>query len=378
VARIAGVDLPREKRVEIALHYIFGIGPTTSKHILAQTKVSPDTRVRNLSEDEVNRILDVDVHTYLPGDLLVKMDIASMTVSLEARSPFLDHHLMEFAASLPEGLKLRGMTTKYLLKRVLKRFVPEENLTRAKMGFGVPIGHWFRGAMQPFLRETLLSEKALARGLFNRDRVRQLIDQHVANRVNHEHRLWSLLMLPHHVCACSMKFTFGCRFKTRSNEDLRQEFLGKYVPRIWSLGFTIPDPALRFDFLQNLTAVDWPKRQVIEVVYHLFSYPPRHEICVRVEAPRDVGRRGRGLFRIAENGGVEHAENGGLLDDLAVIAAVDAGQHVADDAGLFDQIVQGDAGQVRDAEAGGHAQREAGVGDPAHRPHRKGNPHLAA
>ncbi|MFN2578904.1 MAG: asparagine synthase (glutamine-hydrolyzing) [Pyrinomonadaceae bacterium] len=143
----------------------------------------------------VDASLLTDTMTYLPNDLLVKMDIASMSVSLEARSPFLDHRLMEFAASLPEGLKLRGMTTKYLLKRVLKKFVPEENLTRAKMGFGVPIGHWFRGTMQPFLRETLLSDKALGRGLFNRDRVRQLIDQHVANKVNHEHRLWSLLML---------------------------------------------------------------------------------------------------------------------------------------------------------------------------------------
>ena len=143
----------------------------------------------------VDASLLTDTMTYLPNDLLVKMDIASMTVSLEARSPFLDHHLMEFAASLPENLKLRGMTTKYLLKRVLKQFVPEENLTRAKMGFGVPIGHWFRGTMQPFLRETLLSEKALSRGLFNRASVRQLIDQHVANKVNHEHRLWSLLML---------------------------------------------------------------------------------------------------------------------------------------------------------------------------------------
>lgn len=143
----------------------------------------------------VDASLLTDTMTYLPNDLLVKMDIASMTVSLEARSPFLDHHLMEFAASLPESLKLRGMTTKYLLKRVLKQFVPEENLTRAKMGFGVPIGHWFRGTMQPFLRETLLSEKALSRGLFNRASVRQLVDQHVANKVNHDHRLWSLLML---------------------------------------------------------------------------------------------------------------------------------------------------------------------------------------
>src|SRR5213078_2495612 len=134
----------------------------------------------------VDASLLTDTMTYLPNDLLVKMDIASMTVSLEARSPFLDHHLMEFAASLPERLKLRGMTTKYLLKRVLKKFVPEENLTRAKMGFGIPVGQWFRGSMKTFLCDTLLSEKALSRGLFDRDKVRQIVDQHVEHKVDHD------------------------------------------------------------------------------------------------------------------------------------------------------------------------------------------------
>src|SRR5436309_85910 len=143
----------------------------------------------------VDASLLTDTMTYLPNDLLVKMDIASMTVSLEARSPFLDHHLMEFAASLPEKFKLRRLTTKYLLKRVLKKLVPEKNLTRSKMGFGVPINHWFRGAMRPFLRETLLSDKALGRGLFKPESLRRLIDEHVEGRSAHEHRLWSLLML---------------------------------------------------------------------------------------------------------------------------------------------------------------------------------------
>jgi asparagine synthase (glutamine-hydrolysing) len=136
-----------------------------------------------------------DTMTYLPNDLLVKIDIASMAVSLEARSPFLDHHVMEFAASLPENLKLRGFTKKYLLKRVLKQLVPEKNLTRSKMGFGVPIGHWFRGAMAPFLRETLLSEKALERGLFKPEMVHRFVNQHVDRKNDHAHRLWSLLML---------------------------------------------------------------------------------------------------------------------------------------------------------------------------------------
>jgi asparagine synthase (glutamine-hydrolysing) len=143
----------------------------------------------------VDAALLSDTMTYLPNDLLVKMDIASMTVSLEARSPFLDHVLMEFAASLPEKMKLRRMTTKYLLKKVLKDIVPGENLTRRKMGFGVPIGYWFRRSMQSFLRETLLSEKSLARGFFKPERVRAIVDEHVDNKMDHSHRLWSLMML---------------------------------------------------------------------------------------------------------------------------------------------------------------------------------------
>jgi asparagine synthase (glutamine-hydrolysing) len=133
--------------------------------------------------------------TYLPNDLLAKVDIATMAVSLEARSPFLDHRVIEFAASLPENLKLRGLTTKYLLKKVLGRLLPAENLKRPKMGFGVPIGHWFRGSLQGFLRETLLSERATRRGLFQPAAVRRLVDDHTAGRADYAHQLWTLLML---------------------------------------------------------------------------------------------------------------------------------------------------------------------------------------
>jgi asparagine synthase (glutamine-hydrolysing) len=143
----------------------------------------------------VDAALLADTMTYLPNDLLVKVDIASMAVSLEARSPFLDHHVIEFAASLPEGLKLRGLTTKYLLKRVLKKLLPAENLKRRKMGFGVPIGHWFRGEMQSFLRETLLSEKARKRGLFKPEAVTRMVTEHTSRARDHAHQLWTLLML---------------------------------------------------------------------------------------------------------------------------------------------------------------------------------------
>ena len=143
----------------------------------------------------VDASLLADTMTYLPNDLLVKVDIASMAVSLEARSPFLDHHVIEFAASLPENLKLRGLTTKYLLKRVLAKLLPAENLQRRKMGFGVPIGHWLRGEMQKFLRETLLSEKALARGFFRPEAVTRMVELHTRGERDHAHQLWTLLML---------------------------------------------------------------------------------------------------------------------------------------------------------------------------------------
>lgn len=143
----------------------------------------------------VDAALLTDIMTYLPNDLLVKVDIATMANSLEARSPFLDHHVIEFAASLPEKYKLRGLTTKYLLKRVLKKLLPAENLGRRKMGFGVPIGHWFRGKLQPFLRETILSESALKRALFKPEAVKRLVELHTRSERDFSHQLWTLLML---------------------------------------------------------------------------------------------------------------------------------------------------------------------------------------
>jgi len=143
----------------------------------------------------VDRALMADTFNYLPNDLLVKVDIATMAVSLEARSPFLDHHVMEFAASLPARFKLRGLTTKYLLKNALRGLVPQENLTRSKMGFGVPIGHWFRAELKGFLKEAVLSERSLGRGYFKPEAVRRMVDDHTGNRRDYSHQLWTLLML---------------------------------------------------------------------------------------------------------------------------------------------------------------------------------------
>ena len=175
--------------------------PLYSDHFREQTQGADATGIlaewfkRANGIGVVDAMLLTDQMTYLPNDLLVKVDIATMAVSLEARSPFLDHHVIEFAASLPQNLKLRRLTSKYLLKKVLRKLLPSENLKRRKMGFGVPVGHWFRGKMQPFLREVLLSEKALRRGMFQPEAVRQLIELHVRGERDYSQQLWTLLML---------------------------------------------------------------------------------------------------------------------------------------------------------------------------------------
>ncbi len=146
-----------------------------------------------------NGILDAtlltDQMTYLPNDLLVKVDIASMAVSLEARSPFLDHKVIEFAASLPENLKMKGLETKSLLKKVAAKLVPKEVIYRKKMGFGVPIGNWFRGEMKGFVRDILLSEKSLKRGIVKPEFIEKYVREHTESSKDHTFQIWTLLML---------------------------------------------------------------------------------------------------------------------------------------------------------------------------------------
>jgi asparagine synthase (glutamine-hydrolysing) len=145
--------------------------------------------------DGVDAMLAADVAWYLPTDLLVKMDIATMANSLEARSPFLDTELCEFVARLPSTLKLHGRESKYLLKRAVADLVPAENMYRRKQGFAVPISSWFRGELRELLADHVLSPRALSRGLFRRDAIQQLFDDHQQGRADHGHHLWVLLML---------------------------------------------------------------------------------------------------------------------------------------------------------------------------------------
>ena len=142
-----------------------------------------------------NELLDVDVNTYLPGDLLVKMDIATMAHSLEVRSPLLDHELMEFAASLPGSWKISGKTTKKLLKDALRPWLPDHLLDRPKLGFGVPIAEWLAGSLSDLPRDVLLDERARARGFFRESVVERLIDEHVGRERDNSNQLWALIQL---------------------------------------------------------------------------------------------------------------------------------------------------------------------------------------
>jgi asparagine synthase (glutamine-hydrolysing) len=141
----------------------------------------------------LGRLLDVDIKTYL-HELLMKQDQMSMAASIESRVPFLDHPLVEFAASLPDRLKLRGTTTKFVLRQAMKDVLPTEILSRRKMGFPVPIGSWFRReAFSPVLDEYVLSKRTSSRGLFDPAHVRQLVNRHRTGVENHSERLWSLV-----------------------------------------------------------------------------------------------------------------------------------------------------------------------------------------
>jgi asparagine synthase (glutamine-hydrolysing) len=143
---------------------------------------------------EIDRMMACDVATYLPGALLVKADRMAMAASLEGRSPFLDHKLMEFAARLPAEIKAPGGELKGLLKRALEPHLPREVLYRPKQGFGVPLDDWFRGKLNAYLKDQLLSERARARGFFRMGYVERLIDEQTTGRSRHAHRLWTLLM----------------------------------------------------------------------------------------------------------------------------------------------------------------------------------------
>ena len=147
------------------------------------------------ADNAVDRLLDVDVQTYLPGALLVKMDIASMAHSLEVRSPLLDHEFMEFAARLPAHLKLDGRRGKRIFKEAMRPWLPDTVIDRPKQGFRVPLADWFRGPLRGLPEEVLLDPISTARGYFRPEQVRALIASHHDKRADNAERLWALIQL---------------------------------------------------------------------------------------------------------------------------------------------------------------------------------------
>ena len=144
--------------------------------------------------DPLKMIQYLDFKTYLPGDILTKVDRASMAHSLEVRTPFLDYELVEWVASLPSAIKLKGGEGKHILKRSLEPLLPREVLYRNKMGFAVPLDVWFRGSLRDHIAETVRGRRLAESGLFNPATLARIVADHQSGRRDHSAILWSLLM----------------------------------------------------------------------------------------------------------------------------------------------------------------------------------------
>ncbi len=147
------------------------------------------------AREKFDRILAVDFNSYLPDDLMVKVDIASMISSLECRAPMLDHKFLEFVAQIPFEYKLRRREKKYIFKRSLRNMLPHEVLYRKKMGFSVPIAGWFRKELKDFTYSHLLGSESLNRGYFRKEEIKRLLDEHTRGGIDHSFKIWALLWL---------------------------------------------------------------------------------------------------------------------------------------------------------------------------------------
>jgi len=189
VANLAEVDTPDALYARLRSHWI------NPQEVMAGY-ATPRTadRAGGLDGRFASRMMLQDMLEYLPDDILTKLDRASMAVSLEARVPLLDHHVVELAWQLPLDWKIRGRTQKWILRQVLARHVPPEFFERPKMGFGVPVGQWLRGPLKHWASDLLDPRTLAADGIFDSAVVQRTWDAHQAGRGNHEHQLWAILM----------------------------------------------------------------------------------------------------------------------------------------------------------------------------------------
>ncbi|MGH7340059.1 MAG: asparagine synthase-related protein, partial [Candidatus Rokuibacteriota bacterium] len=149
------------------------------------------------STDWLARLLWVDLHLGLPDDMLTKVDRMSMAHSLEARVPLLDHPLVEFMATVPSALKLRRLTTKYLMRRAVRDRLPRTILKGPKRGFNVPMPGWLAGDLRGFMTDTLSPQRITRTGIFQPAAVTRLVDEHLGRVADHSRALWALIVLEH-------------------------------------------------------------------------------------------------------------------------------------------------------------------------------------
>ncbi len=201
--KLSRTFLSREADIENLFFDNFGIYPKAMQKNLFSKETKSHFADENpyyfqnqwLEKTDAKEILDkllyADTKTYL-HELLMKQDQMSMAASIESRVPFLDHKLVEFTAKMPTKMKLRGRDTKWILREAMKGILPDEILNRSKMGFPVPIGNWFRNEYKHIVDEYILGERAISRGIFNADFVREIVAKHNAGE-NHDERIWSLV-----------------------------------------------------------------------------------------------------------------------------------------------------------------------------------------
>jgi len=193
IHKIAGV-LSRENSLDLFRGLVSQIDPPLIHH---GDRTAPLLGLEEwpIRADLIHQMMAVDTMTYLPGDILVKVDRATMAHSLESRMPFLDHRVVEFAWKLPLDLKLREGQSKWVLRQVLNRYVPEHLFDRPKMGFGIPLGEWLRGPLKEWASDLLSPAKIRRSGYLDPHYVATLWDEHLSGERNWQYGLWNILML---------------------------------------------------------------------------------------------------------------------------------------------------------------------------------------
>ena len=192
------IRLTRETEVQELYRMTICLWSREEIRVLCGQSPADSTYERVFSETDrwplLSRLMRVDQQTYLPDAMLTKVDRASMATSLEVRVPLLDHRVVEFTASLPDSFKYRNGSGKYLLRKLLTRYLPPPLFERPKMGFGVPIDRWFRKELKSLLTDYLSPGHLKREGLFDPRLVQEKVEEHLSGKANHQYRLWCLLM----------------------------------------------------------------------------------------------------------------------------------------------------------------------------------------